>query len=417
MSRPPTAFFLTLALAPTLPAADWPQLLGPARDGHSTETGLSWDWPKGGPPVAWTKDVGTGWAGPVAAGGRVILFHRVGGDEVVAALDPATGKELWAATYPTKYRDDFDFDNGPRATPLVAGDRVFTLGANGDLHAWELATGKKLWGRNLLADYKAAKGFFGVACSPLLLDGKLLLNVGGKGAGVVAFDPATGKELWKATDDAASYSSPTAAEIDGKPAAVFLTRYGLRVLSPADGKVRYELEWRPRIDASVQAATPLVWKDEIFLTVSYSTGAVLVKAKGGELAEVWPNPGKTSMGNDKTLSSQYSTPVRVGDYLYGVHGRADVGTAELRCVEWKTGAVKWGAPKFGVASLIAADGGLVALTEGGDLVRFDASPDGYKERARANVLAKPVRAAPALADGRLFARDGSKLVCVKLKRD
>ncbi|MBA4064598.1 MAG: alcohol dehydrogenase [Isosphaera sp.] len=409
-----TRLLVPLAV-PLLLAADWPQFLGPTRDGHSPETKLAWDWPKAGPPVAWQKDVGKGWAGPVVAGGKLILFHRVADEEVVAALDPATGKEHWASTYPTKYRDDFDFDNGPRATPLVADGRVFTLGANGDFHAWELATGKKLWGRNLLADYKASKGFFGVACSPLLLDGKLLVNVGGKGAGVVAFDPATGKEVWKATDDAASYSSPTAAEIDGKPAAVFLTRYGLRVLSPADGKVLYELEWRPRIDASVQGATPLVWKDEIFLTVSYATGAVLVKAKGGDLAEVWPNPNRASVGNDKTLSSQYGTPVRVGDYLYGVHGRADVGTAELRCVEWKTGAVKWGVPKFGVASLVAVDGGLLALTEGGDLVRFDASPDGYKERGRGAVLAKPVRAAPAVADGRLFARDGSKLVCVKLK--
>jgi outer membrane protein assembly factor BamB len=172
--------------------------------------------------------------------------------------------------------------------------------------------------------------------------------------------------------------------------------------------VLYELPFRPRLNESVQGATPLVWKDEIFLTVSYSTGAALVRAKKGELDEVW--------ANDKTLSSQYNTPVRVGDYLYGVHGRADVGTAILRCVEWKTGNVKWSEPKFGVASLIAVDGGLVALTEAGDFVRLDASPDSYKERSRATILLKPTRAAPALADGRLFARDGSKLVCVSLKK-
>ena len=233
------------------------------------------------------------------------------------------------------------------------------------------------------------------------------MNVGAKGAGVVAFDTATGKELWKSTDDGGSYSSPVAAEIDGKLAAVFLTRFGLRVLDPATGRVRHELPFRPRLNESVQAATPLVWKDQIFLTVSYSTGAALMNAKGAELEEVW--------ANDKSLSSQYSTPVRVGDYLYGVHGRADVGTAILRCVEWKTGAVKWSEANFGVASLIAVDGGLVALTEAGELVRFDAAPEGYKERGRAAILTKPTRAAPALADGRLFARDGTKLVCVKLK--
>jgi outer membrane protein assembly factor BamB len=343
----------------------------------------------------------------VVVGDTLLLFHRVEDEEILAALEPATGKEKWTAKYRTRYRDDFMFDDGPRATPLVADGKVFTLGANGDLHAWELATGKKLWGKNVRDDYKADKGFFGVACSPIVVGGKLLVNVGGKGAGVVAFEPATGKEVWKATDDPASYSSPTAAEIDGKTAAVFLTRFGLRVLDPANGKVMYELAWRPRLDASVQAATPLVWKDEIFLTVSYSTGAVVARLKGGELTEVW--------ANDKSLSSQYNTPVRVGDYLYGLHGRSDVGTAQLRCVEWKTGNVKWSEANFGVASLVAVDGGLLALSESGDLVRFDASPDGYKERGRSTILTKPTRAAPALADGRFFARDGTKLVCVKLK--
>lgn len=402
------AFILPLSLPLPLIAADWPQILGPARDGHSAETRLNWDWPKDGPPLLWKKDIGSGWAGPVVVGGQLILFHRVEGEEIVACLDPATGKECWTFKYPTRYRDDFGFDDGPRATPTIVDGTVFTLGANGDLHAIELAAGKKRWGRNIRDDYKADKGFFGVASSPIVIDKKLLVNVGGKGAGVVAFDAVSGKELWKSTDDAASYSSPAAAEIDGQLAAIFLTRYGLRVLDPANGKVRYELPFRPRLNESVQGATPLVWKDDIFLTVSYSTGAALVHAKKGELEEIW--------ANDKTLSSQYNTPVRVGDYLYGVHGRADVGTAILRCVDWKTGAVKWSEPKFGVASLIAVDGGLVALTEGGDLVRFDASPDGYKERARAPILTKPTRAVPALADGRLYARDGSRLVCVELKK-
>ena len=403
---PRLALVLSLALAPALSAADWPQYLGPTRDGHSAEVGLNWAWPKDGPPVAWKVDVGSGWAGPVVAGDRLILFHRVGDEEVVACLDPATGKEKWKATYRTRYRDDFMFDDGPRATPLVAGDRVFTLGPNGDLHGWELATGKKLWHRNLLADYGAPKGYFGVACSPVLAGGKLLVNVGAKGAGIVAFDPATGKEVWKATDDPASYSSPTVAEDGGKTIAVFLTRSGLVAVEPDGGKVRFTFPWRPRIDASVNAATPLVWKDEIFLTVSYNTGAVLLRAKGGELEEVW--------SNDRSLSCHYNTPVRVGEYLYGVHGRQE-GVAGLRCVEWKTGAVKWSVPRFGVASLTAVDGGLLALTEAGELIRFDASPDSFKERARAKVLDTPTRAAPALADGRLFAREGSKLVCVKLK--
>jgi outer membrane protein assembly factor BamB len=409
MDRLSLTLAVSLALTGTLRAADWPQLLGPSRDGHSTETKLFWDWPASGPTIAWKKDVGTGWAGPVVAGGKLIVFHRVEDDEVVDCLDPAGGKAIWTFKYPSKYRDDFNFDNGPRATPTIADGKIFTLGANGDLHALDLATGSKLWARNILTDYKASKGFFGVACSPLYVGGKLLVNVGGKGAGVVAFDPANGKELWKATDDEASYSSPTVADILGKPAAVFLTRAGLKIFEPGTGKVLYEFPWRPRINASVNAATPLVLKDEIFLTVSYSTGAVLLKTKGAEVDEVW--------SNDKSLSCQYSTPVLVGDYLYGVHGRSDVGTAQLRCVEWKTGVVKWSVPNFGVSTLIAVDGGLLALTESGDLVRCEASPEKYQERARASILGKPTRAVPALADGRFFARDGSKLVCVKLRKE
>jgi len=396
-----------LFLLPVLLAADWPQYLGPTRDGHSPETGLRKDWPKDGPAIAWKMPVGTGWAGPVVSAGKVIIFHRVGDDEITACLDAATGKEHWKHAAPTRYRDDFGFDNGPRATPLIADGKVFTLGANGDLQALDFATGKANWRRNLIADYAAPKGFFGIGSSPLMAGGKLLINVGSRGAGIVAFDPASGREAWKATDDAASYSSPTAGVFGGATLAVFLTRQGLVALEPENGKVRYTFPWRPRLNESVNAATPLVADGEVFLSVSYSTGAVLLKPSGAELEEVW--------SNDKSLSCHYNTPVRVGEFLYGIHGRQEGGAAQLRCVAWKTGEVKWSEARFGVASLIAVDGSVLALTEDGDLVRFDASAESYKERGRARLLAKPTRAAPALADGRFFARDGSQLICVELK--
>jgi outer membrane protein assembly factor BamB len=284
---------------------------------------------------------------------------------------------------------------------------VFTLGPNGDLHALDAATGAKAWGRNVLADYGAGNGYFGVACSPILAGGNLLVNVGGQGAGVVAFDPTTGKEVWKATDAAASYSSPTVAEIGGKTLAIFFTRAGLAALDAKTGAVAYSFPWRSRIDASVNAATPLVRDGDIFLTASYGTGAVLLRPKGGESEEVW--------SNDRSLSCHYNSPVRVGDYLYGIHGRQEGGGAELRCVDWKTGAVKWAKERFGCASLVAVDGGLLAVTERGELVRFEADPADYTERARAAVLTGVTRAAPALADGRLYVRDEKKMVCVKLK--
>ena len=170
----------------------------------------------------------------------------------------------------------------------------------------------------------------------------------------------------------------------------------------------YTFPWRPRLEASVNAATPLVHDGKVFLTVSYSTGAVLLAPTGNEMEEVW--------ASDKSLSCHYNTPVRVGDYLYGVHGRQEGGNAELRCVEWTTGKVAWAVPRFGIASVMAVDGGLLAVTETGALVRFAADPAGFKEAGRATVLAGPVRAAPAVAGGKLFARDGAKLMCVNLAK-
>jgi outer membrane protein assembly factor BamB len=258
-----------------------------------------------------------------------------------------------------------------------------------------------------LKDFSAPKGYFGVGAGPILAGGRVLVNVGGKGAGIVAFDAATGAEAWKATDDPPGYSSPTPVTVGGKEYVAFLTRSGLVVLDPASGKVFATKPWRSRLDASVNAAAPVVKGDEVFLTASYGTGATVVKLGGAEPEELW--------ANDRSLSCHYNTPALVGDYLYGVHGRQEGGGAELRCVAWKTGEVKWGEPRFGCASVIAVDGGLLAVTEGGRLVRFAADPGGFKKLVESQVLDGVVRAAPALSDGRLFVRNETELVCVRLK--
>lgn len=224
---------------------------------------------------------------------------------------------------------------------------------------------------------------------------------------VAALDAKTGKEVWKATDDPPSYSSPTLADIDGTPHAVVFTRTGIVAVGVNTGKVKYTRKHRAKIVASVNAAVPLVSGTEIFATASYDTGAALWSMGKTELEEVW--------ANDSSLSCQYDTPVKVGDHLFGIHGRQDQGSASLVCVEWKTGAVKWTQKKFGVAHLIAVDGGILALTEDGELVRFAADTKEYKEQGRAKVLDGLTRAAPALSDGRLYLRNDDKLVCVNLK--
>src|SRR5687768_14266822 len=196
-----------LASAVRAEGQDWPQYLGPTRDGVYKGQPLSETWPSGGPRVVWRKTVGEGFSGPVVAQGRVILFHRVRQEEVVEALDARTGMSQWRYAYPTSYRDDFGFDEGPRAVPVVVNGTVYTFGAQGQLHAIDLMKGTRIWSEDTQQRFRVAKGFFGAAGSPLVEEGRVLANVGGQNAGIVAFDAKTGKPLWTATEDEASYSS------------------------------------------------------------------------------------------------------------------------------------------------------------------------------------------------------------------
>jgi len=390
-------------------AADWPQFLGPTRDAVSAETGLAKSWPDKGPPVVWEREVGEGFSAPVVADGTLILFHRVSDEEVVEALDAATGKPSWRFAYPTQFSAPIGRDDGPRATPLVSGGRVYTLGAEGRLHCFDLKNGKRVWAKSLAMAYKMRTSFSGVGASPLLEGDLLLVNVGAEDAGIVAFDKITGKEVWKATDDEASYSSPVAATIDGVRHVVFFTRAGLVGLDPKDGKVRFSKPWRARNNNSVNAATPLAIGDTVFLSASYGTGAVLLRVGKESVEDIWKG--------DQSLSCHYNTPVHKDGYLYGIDGRQDTGTPSLRCVELKTGTVKWEKERFGCASLILVDGQVLGLTEHGDLVLFEATPEGYKEKSRAAVLeSPPCRAEIALADGRLYGRDRKRLVCWNVKK-
>ena len=233
--------------------------------------------------------------------------------------------------------------------------------------------------------------------------------MGGKGASLVAFNKDDGKEVWKATSQDASYASPVAATIDGVRHLLFFTREGLVSLDPANGNERFAKRWRSRMEASVNAATPLVIGDQIFITSSYNTGAVLLKAKKDGVEEVW--------SGDDILSCHYDTPVYHAGHLYGVDGRQEGGEAQLRCIDLKTGKVCWSQDHFGCASLILADGQLIVLAETGDLILAEANAEKYRERARASLLTGPCRAHPALADGKLYARDSKQLVCWNVKKN
>lgn len=316
---------------------------------------------------------------------------------MVEALDPASGKTQWRSAYPTAYRDDFGFDEGPRAAPAMSGGRIFTYGAEGVLTAWDAAAGKRVWQRKAMVDYRAPKGFFGAACSPVVAGDRVLVAVGGtEQGGVVAFDTATGKSLWAALQEEAGYSSPVLAPLRGKQRAVFFTREGLAVLDPATGAVEARMQWKSRSRASVNAATPVVQENQIFLTSSYGTGAVLVDLANGSPKTVW--------SGDDSLSAHYATPVLHDGHLYGYHGRQEMG-AELRCVTWQNGKVRWAESGFGAGSVLLAGRRLLLVRENGEAVSADASPAGFRALARHRVSDSPVRAYPAIAGGRLFVRN------------
>jgi outer membrane protein assembly factor BamB len=398
---------ITLAAGVPAIATDWPQFLGPNRNGTYPGPPLLEAWGPSGPKVVWRKQVGQAFAGPAVVQNRVLVFHRVGNEEVLESLDAKTGASVWRYAYPTTYRDDFGFDEGPRAVPVVADGVVYTFGAQGQLHAVDLAKGTRVWSEDTMKRFNVPKAYFGAGGSPLVEDGRVIANIGGDKAGVVAFDAKTGKVVWAATDDDASYSSGTGATIAGRRSAIFLTRDNLIGLDPATGAIQFQRRWRARIAASVNAATPLVVGDSIFVSAQYGPGAGVLRVNGSTLTDVW--------ASDEVLSNHYATSVYYDGYLYGYHGRQEFGPS-LRAVEFKTGAVKWSQDQFRAGSITLAGDRLLIMREGGEMILAPATPQAFKPLARAQVLPGVVRPLPAIADGFVYVRNENTLVCLDLRR-
>ena len=399
-------FLFVLLFAPMAHAGDWPQFLGPKRDGVADESSIA-SWGKDGPKKLWSRDVGEGFAGPVVAGDDLVVFHRVANEDLVECLDPATGKEKWKFSYATNYDDPLGKGNGPRATPTIRGDAVVTIGADGSLHCLDRATGKKRWARLVTKEYKVPQSYFGVGSSPLVLADRVLVNVGAKKAGIVAFALADGKELWTATDDGPSYSSPIEVAIDGAPRVLFFTRNGPVYLDPSDGKVLYSSRWRARYDASVNAATPLMIGEKAFLSTSYETGALML--------ELSKNSAKALWDSEEVMTNHFNTCVVWKGLLFGCDGRQEAGPS-FRCADPATKKVLWDVPRFGCGTMALAGDTIVVLKESGELLLVQADGKQYRELAKANVFdAGPCRAQIAIAQGKLFARDNAKLACFALK--
>jgi outer membrane protein assembly factor BamB len=391
----------------TAAAEDWPQFLGPRHDG-SYAGEVSSAWPKEGPVATWQKDVGAGFAGPAVAQGKVFIFHRSGNEEKLDCLDAASGNSVWSIGYAATYRDSFGFDPGPRAVPTVAEGRVFAYGADGIISATGVRTGTSLWRIDAKKEFGSPKGWFGRASSPLVVGDLLLLNVGGTGgAGIVALDVATGKLRWKASNDEASYSSPTLAVFDGKTNALFVTRHEFVGVDPANGKMFFKYAFGPTEDASVTAATPLVNGNMVFLSGCYGAGSTALKIENEKPQKIW--------ASQEVMLNHYGTCVHRGDLLFGFDGRQEQRAA-FACIDWRTGKRLWRKESFGAGAVLIAGDRLLILLETGELVLAEASGDAYKELQRAQVLGSGGRAYPALADGFLYARGKDKLARLDLRK-
>jgi outer membrane protein assembly factor BamB len=403
---------LWLVLGADAAAGDWPQILGPSRTGVAAgDERLADRWPEGGPRQAWKRDVGAGVAGVAVVGNRGFLFHRLGDRELLEAFDVATGEAVWSDGHATSFVPQVGGGDGPLCVPVVHDGRVIVYGAQGMLACVDAATGRRLWQRATHREFNAQEGYFGAGSSPLVIGGRVIVNVGGrKGeAGIVAFDLATGETLWTATREGASYAAPVAADVAGVPQVLMATRLSCLLVDPADGTVRWSFPFGQR-GPTVNAATPVLLGDGRFLvTASYGIGSVCATFDGTAATPIW-------QGVD-ALGSQYATPVRVGDDLYAIDGRDDLPPADFVCLDPASGRVRWREAGFGYGTLLVADGKILAVKTDGELVlvRPDATRLDVLVRSRPfadDRRGGPLRALPALANGRLYLRNDRTLVAL-----
>lgn len=444
-------------------AEDWPWFLGLRHTGVSGEVQLMLDWTEKAPPVIWKEAIGTGYSAPSVLGDRVVMHHRLENREVVSCRDVKTGKEVWAHAYPTTYVDPYGYNNGPRCSPVLTKDRCFTLGAEGMLACTSMTDGKLLWKKELRKEFTIPEAFFGVGCSPILDDDRLIVLVGGQpNSGVVAFDLKTGDILWQSvgkntwngvetdqkgkkhewTDDEmiVSYSSPIIGEIHGEKHLLCLMRQGLVSLNPRTGAENFHYWFRPKAHESVNAARPLVIGNRVFVSVAYQLGSAMLEVDNGgkTFKEVWRD--RTSM------LAHWSTPIQVDGCIYGFSGRHE-SEGELRCIDAETGALLWTTsgyegdlrnlsrdpttgniidsntgkeipyPYFGRGSLIQVGSRFIVLGERGTISVVDADKDKFVEHGRFSLdeINYPSWAAPVLSSGKLFLRSEKWMVCLDLK--
>jgi outer membrane protein assembly factor BamB len=388
----------------------------------STETRLRHQLP---PPLVWEFPRGSGYTSPAVAGQRVVFLHRLGdnaGDnEIVECLHAETGAAQWQFRYPTTFEDRYGYNNGPRSSPVIDQQRVYTVGALGQLHCLDLHNGRLVWSLNLHAKYGARQDFFGVASTPLVEGRLLIVSVGApRGPSIVALEKDTGREVWRAGRDwGPSYASPVPATIQGRRRVLVFAggesqppTGGLMSIDPADGKVDFAFPWRSRTYESVNASCPVVFDNHVFISASYRTG--------GALIQINPDFSYRQVWTTQQFGLHFNTAVYKDGFLYGFDGRNEPDAA-LACVEAASGKVVWReavewTETFEVGgrsqpqtmgtyrgSLLSVDGQFLCLGELGHLLWMDLTPKGYREVSRARLfLARESWTLPVISRGLLY---------------
>lgn len=387
----------------------WSQILGPDRNGQ-VNSKLKLDW-SGTPKTLWQKEVGAGFSGPVIQGNDLIVFHRPGrrpGKLVVEKLNATTGAAIWSREIDTRFQAGIDGDAGPKATPLIDGDRVFCYGPNGELFCLSLADGKVVWQLDLQKKFNVSVGYFGCGSSPIVVGERLILNVGGREEySIVAFDKKTGEVEWNAVQDGPSYSSPIVVEHGGLKIAVFLTRTRLVGIDSESGKVLFSNKFGKRGPTAIGAMPVLFDGKKILVTAAYQCGALVVDLEDLDFGAESPTTLKPVWKDRESLASHYATPVFVDGHFFGTTGREDIGNGSYRCVDAESGRVKWDEAGFPVGHTLAIGRQLLVLDHQGKLSLLEADANKFQLVKSTKVSSGQTRAIPAFKNGRLFFRSNA----------
>jgi outer membrane protein assembly factor BamB len=437
-SRFPGVIAFVLAVV-VVRSDDWPQWLGPQRDGVWRETGLVEKFPADGPQVRWRTPVGSGYTGPAVAQGRVFVMDRqlaagatnpgdpfakttIPGTERVLCLDAAGGKVLWKHEYECPYT--VSYPAGPRATPTVVEGKVYTLGAEGNLFCLEAVSGKVLWSRDFKKDFGAKTPLWGFAAHPLIDGKKLVCLVGGEGSVAVALDKDSGEQLWRALSaKEPGYCPPMIYEFGGKRQLIIWHPEAVNALDPQTGKVY----WTHKVEArsGLSIPTPRQAGDRLFIT-SFYNGSLMLRVDSDTPSVDWQST-KVSEKDTDGLHSIMPTPFVVDGYVYGV-----CSYGQLRCLKADTGDRLWEtfqpitgkSERWGNAFITKNGDRYFLSNEKGDLIIARLTPEKYEEISRAHLLeptntdpGRPVVwSHPAFANRCVYARNDKEIICVSLAR-